>query len=415
MPDWAKGSPPVRILSAPGDGQATTVGPVTVDGAGSDRPVHATDRSSWQARPGRQPTQQAAAASTRRGERVSTAKATARRLGASRPGRLVRGTVAGCFRYRVTGLAAEAGFFALLSIPPLILGLVGSLGWLAGFFGTGTVNAVRDRIVSLSAEALSAQAVQQVIVPTLDEVLRGGRFDIVSVGFLFSLWSGSRAMNVIVDTITIMYGLSGHRGILVTRALSFTLYVVGVALGVVFVPLALLGPSLLQRNLPPGLDLLILLYWPLTLAVSVAFLTSLYHLSVPVRTPWLRDLPGAVLTLVVWAVGSVVLRVVLRESVGGTSIYGPLAAPIVILTWLYFLAVVVLIGAAFNAAVEQEWPSVGVEVARHEAATHPDRPLTPVSRVEPVVPLAQPVRGGDAGLGSRPAPAGPAAENPLTP
>src|ERR1700710_865647 len=41
--------------------------------------------------------------------------------------RLTKETTAVCFRYRVTGLAAEAGFFALLSLPPLLLGLVGSI------------------------------------------------------------------------------------------------------------------------------------------------------------------------------------------------------------------------------------------------------------------------------------------------
>jgi membrane protein len=42
--------------------------------------------------------------------------------------------------------------------------------------------------------------------------------------------------------------------------------------------------------------------------------------------------------------------------VGGASIYGPLAAPIVLLIWLYVLAIAVLIGAALNAAVESLWP-----------------------------------------------------------
>ena len=40
-----------------------------------------------------------------------------------------------------------------------------------------------------------------------------------------------------------------------------------------------------------------------------------------------------------------------------TSIYGPLAAPIVVLIWLYFLAIAVLIGAALNAATRQLWPA----------------------------------------------------------
>ena len=46
----------------------------------------------------------------------------------------------------------------------------------------------------------------------------------MSLGFFLALWSGSRALNVFVDTITIMHGLGGQRGIVKTRALSFSLY-----------------------------------------------------------------------------------------------------------------------------------------------------------------------------------------------
>src|SRR4029078_7022055 len=39
--------------------------------------------------------------------------------------RLAVETIRVCLRYRVTGLASEAGFFMLLSLPPLLLGLFG--------------------------------------------------------------------------------------------------------------------------------------------------------------------------------------------------------------------------------------------------------------------------------------------------
>jgi membrane protein len=90
--------------------------------------------------------------------------------------------------------------------------------------------------------------------------------------------------------------------------------------------------------------------------MAVASLTTLYHVSTPMRTPWLRDMPGAVLTLVIWALASFVLRGTISASLGGTSIYGPLSAPIVLLIWLYFLAIAVLIGAALNAAIRVMWP-----------------------------------------------------------
>ena len=270
---------------------------------------------------------------------------------------LLTQTVGTCLRYRVTGLAAEGAFFAILSLPPLIFGLAGSIGYLARQFDVETIDEMKDQIIELAGRGLTADSVTAVIEPTLNDVLNGGgRLEVVSIGFVIALWSGSRALNVFVDTITIMYGMGGRRGIIKTRALSFTLYCVALLIGVVVLPLVLAGPSAVNRVLPPELDGLNQLYWPIVIVLSTGFLNTLYHLSVPVRTPWISDLPGAFLALSVWILGSFVLRWILQSTVGGTSIYGPLAAPIAVLLWLYLTAIAVLIGAALNAVMDRMWP-----------------------------------------------------------
>jgi len=271
--------------------------------------------------------------------------------------RVVAQTFGACLRYRVTGLAAEAAFFAILSLPPLVFGLAGAIGFVAQRFAVTTLAEFRQEVLDVASRLLVPSAVQEVIAPTLDEVLSGGRFDIISIGFVIALWSGSRALNVVVDTVTIMYGLAGHRSILRTRALSFSIYLVFLIATVILLPLVLAGPDLVDRVLPPRLEVLGYLYWPVVLLGSVALLATLYHLAVPVRTSWRSDLPGAALTLLLWLAGSALLRLVLGLSIGSTSIYGPLAAPIAVLAWLYLICLALLVGAAFNASLDPGEPS----------------------------------------------------------
>ncbi len=282
--------------------------------------------------------------------------------------RLIVSTVGTCMRNRVTGLAAEAAFFAVLSLPPLIFALAGSIGYIFAQFSDSQINEVRDTILSLSGQALTPQTVNSIIKPTLNQVLNGGgRYDVISIGFVLALWSGSRALNVFVDTITIMYGLGGQRGIIRTRALSFLLYVLGMITGVVTIPLVLAGPTLIAKWLPERLDVLNQLYWPTVLLLGILFLATLYHVSVPVRTAWRYNLPGAVFTMFCWVFGSALLRVILVGTAkGSTSIYGPLAAPIAVLLWLYLLSIAVLIGAALNASFDQIWPQKELTSARME-------------------------------------------------
>jgi membrane protein len=268
-------------------------------------------------------------------------------------GKLVARTVSSCFRYRVTGLAAEAAFFAILSLPPLVFGLAGTIGFIAERYDVSQVDVLKDRIIDLASQALTDSTVDKVVAPTLDEVLGGGRIDVISIGFVLALWSGSRALNVFIDTISIIYGLGGHRGILKTRALSFTLYIAALVVGIVLVPLILTGPEMAADALSDRWSFLKVFYWPAVLLLSVGFLATLYHLAVPVRKRWRFGLPGAAFTLLLWILGSYFVRWALGFSTGGTSIYGPLAAPIAVLLWLYVLSIAVLIGAALNAAVEQ--------------------------------------------------------------
>jgi membrane protein len=175
--------------------------------------------------------------------------------------------------------------------------------------------------------------------------------------------------------------MGGKRGIVRTRVLSFSLYCGALVIGVIVLPLVLAGPDAVDALLPQKVDFLNQLYWPVVTILSAGFLNTLFHLSVPVRTPWLSDLPGSFLTLSIWIGGSFVLRWILQTTVGGTSIYGPLAAPIAVLLWLYMTAIAVLIGAALNAVVDRLWP----HKSRREASDveEPVEVQEPVMKAEP--------------------------------
>ncbi|SDO53533.1 membrane protein [Actinacidiphila guanduensis] len=281
---------------------------------------------------------------------------------------LLKDTVDSCMEYRVTGLAAEAAFFVLLSLPPLLLGLVGALGYVDTVIGLDTIDHIRHNILKASATVLSDKGVNQLVKPLVDDVFHGRRPDLISIGFLIALWSGSRAVNVFVDTITIMYGLEGRRGIVRTRVMSLGLYVVALFLGAAVLPLIVAGPDAVSRILPGGAGMVHILYWPSALAASIAFLATLYHVSVPVRRNWYEDVPGALVALLMWVIGSFVLRIYLTHAVEGHTIYGSLAAPIAVLLWIGVSAFAVLVGAAVNAAVDRVWPSLATAAAREENA-----------------------------------------------
>ncbi|MFE5857637.1 YihY/virulence factor BrkB family protein [Streptomyces sp. NPDC056500] len=277
---------------------------------------------------------------------------------------LLKDTVNSCIEYRILGLAAEAAFFTLLSLPPLMLGLIGLLGYIDDWTNTTTVASIEENILNAVGTVLSDRGVNDIARPLLEDVTHGGRPDIISIGFAIALWSGSRAVNVFIDTITVMYGLDGQRGIVATRLLAFLLYLIALLIGAVVLPLAVVGPDRVVALLPWGTTLVTILYWPVVSLLTIAFLTTLYHVSVPVRSPWIEDVPGALVALGMWVFGSFLLRIYLTNTVEGPTIYGSLAAPIAVLLWIGISAFAVLVGAAVNAAIDRVWPAAATAAAR---------------------------------------------------
>jgi membrane protein len=253
----------------------------------------------------------------------------------------------------VLGLSAEAAFWQLLSLVPLMLALLGLLGYFSGAIGSGGIDHIEHSLLRASSRVLTQHTVDETVQPTLEKVLRQGRADIVSVGFIIALWSGSSSMATFVNTITIAYGQRDQRSAVRSRLLALGLYLAAITVILVLLPALVLGPGVLDRLLHGDARLLIhVAYWPVVALISLAGLSTLYHLAVPIRPPWPRAIPGAILAVVFWLTGSFLLRLYLGTIAGHTLAYGSLGAPVAILLFFYITALAVLLGAELNASID---------------------------------------------------------------
>jgi membrane protein len=291
----------------------------------------------------------------------------------SRPARLLRRAWSKAWHDRIFGLSAETAFWQLLSLPPLFLALLGSFGYLAGLTGPQTVGNIEHHLLATFGRALTPTVVDQLVAPIVREVLRRGRADVVSIGFLLSLWAGSSATATFVNTVTIAYDMRDMRGALRSRLLALWLYLLTVLFGVLLLPLLVLGPSLLVRLAPDQFhgDVMWLvghLYWPTVVVLALLGLVTFYHIAPPRRLPWSRGLPGAVFAMGVFILGGALLRRYIAFVVTRGFSYGTLASPIAALLFLYLLAFAVLLGAELNATIEQTWPTGPTRRERRQQA-----------------------------------------------
>jgi membrane protein len=277
-------------------------------------------------------------------------------------------TIDDTFHDRAPGLAAEVAFFVLLSLPPLLLTLLASIGAVGNAFGADWRADVGDAIRSASQIVFSADT-GGIIDRTVDALLQESRGSVIGIGLLLTFFSASRALRVITTAITLAYDLESTRKPWQQRLWGLGLTLGALIVGLVVVPVLVAGPGLgaavsEQVGGVPGLAALWrILYWPGAVLVLTLLITVLYHLAAPWWTPFHRDLPGAVLAMLLWLGGTVALRAYAAQVIEGDALYEPIAGPLVVLLWLYVSGLSVLVGAELNSEIERMWPSIATPSA----------------------------------------------------
>lgn len=259
----------------------------------------------------------------------------------------------GIRKNRVPALAAEVAYFSMLSLPSILLVLLGAIGFVAGFLGSDASSGIRDEILRLASTFLSPETVRETIAPLVEEMLSAApAAGVLLIGLVVAAWSSSNAMKSLVEAIDIASGEEPSRRPMKTRLLSIALTLGAVAVSAVLLPLLVAGPKL-GEALGIGAVFGIvwaILYWPIAAGVLIAVLAGLYRFAASRKTSWRRHVPGAALAAAIWLLGGFALRVYANLTIfGSESIFGPLAAPVALLLWLYITALAVLIGAALNA------------------------------------------------------------------
>ncbi|MGC0363728.1 membrane protein [Rhodococcus sp. 27YEA15] len=306
-----------------------------------------------------------------------------------RAGQLVGRTLSKAWDDSIFGKAATAAFWQTLSLAPLLLGLLGMIGYIGGWFGPNTVEIIESKIVTFSGTVFSENVVDQIIRPTVTDVLQRGRPEIISVGFLLSLWAGSSAISTFVDSIVEAHGQQDARNPVWQRIFALLLYVMFLVMSVFILPLVALGPTLVGRAIPEawhhvGTNLIDTFYYPAVGLLVIIGLTTLYKVALPKSLPWHRLLAGALLAGVFFMAASTGLRWYLGFVTSTGYTYGALATPIAFLLFTFFLGFAVVLGAEFNAAVQEFWPARATRIEQMRewlAAQNSDDESGPVTNL----------------------------------
>lgn len=253
---------------------------------------------------------------------------------------------------------AATAFFGFLSFFPAIATVALLYGMVANApLASKTVNALAYVLPPMALDILDEQLKMLAAAPPAT----------LGLGLLVSvplaLWSGSRGVEALLFAMSRVRGAPERRGFV-----KEVLVAVGMTLGgSLFVAAALVTVAGLPALIPfpTGAEWVVLVVrWPVLLLISALVMGLLYRFG-PDRHPHkLRFIwPGAMLASLLWVLAGAIFSIYVQNWGNYSATFGSVSAAVVLLLWMYNSAQVLVLGAAFNAALEHaagEGPATGV-------------------------------------------------------
>ena len=267
------------------------------------------------------------------------------------------------FEHPMATYAAALAYRSLFGLFPFVLilvVLVGALGF-PDFF---------DRAVD-QARAQSARYVPQQLEPVVEpareqvkplvgmieraEEQAGGK--LLFFGVAVALWSVSAVARTLTEAFNVAYQVTETRHWWKQLVLSLAFGPILALVVIVSVALMLVGPQLIGSIAAlVNLDELFVRLWgwlrfPVALLLLAVVLSVVYRFGPNAKLRFRSVIPGAALSVVLWAISSVGFSFYLANFANYGVTYGSLGAAVGLLFYLYLCASVVLFGAELNATI----------------------------------------------------------------
>lgn len=174
------------------------------------------------------------------------------------------------------------------------------------------------------------------------------------LGWVGTLLVGSQVMKLIMEGIHLIYGDRERHSFLGRQLRGLLLFCVTITAWLVAIALGVFGGPLRNWMTPGfGKTPLVRGSWNVLLPVlamvlAMLVLVLIYRLARPGGTTWSSVLPGAAVGTLLWWGVNLLFGVYVRKTQYG-SVYGGLAAAIGLMMWMEISAMIVFLGAAWNA------------------------------------------------------------------
>lgn len=243
------------------------------------------------------------------------------------------------------GLSAQLAYYFLLSLFPLLIFLFTLLPYLS----------ISQHYMLGMLNGLAPTEAMDLIEKNLKDVMDHRHGGLLSFGIIGTIWSASNGINAIVRAFNKAYNVKETRSFIVSRGMAVLL-----TFGMVFVLIAAVLLPVFGRQIGiflfsqfgfthEFLTVWNLLRWVLSALMLFLIFTVLYWIAPNMKMRCKSAFPGAVFSTVGWIVSSWALSFYVGNFSNYSATYGSIGAIIVLMTWMYITAFIIILGGEINA------------------------------------------------------------------
>jgi membrane protein len=214
----------------------------------------------------------------------------------------------------------------------------------------------------IDAETLLTEAfdvfplqIAQVINDVIRDVVDTRNPSIMSTSLLFSIFTVANGFNSIMHGVNKVYAQEDTRNVAV-RWLHATVLVIALAFAIISSLLVVIyGDAiygLIHRHFNPHEIFSAIFGFAgllITITIMLATIMLIYRLSLGKKQSIVSLLPGAMLTIVIWAISSSAFNFYVNNFSRYSLVYGSIASIFITMLWLNIISATILIGAQTNA------------------------------------------------------------------
>ncbi len=305
---------------------------------------------------------------------------------------LLRDTALEFTRDKASRLAAALAYYAAFSIAPLLLVVIG----LVGFFWEAEEASVQARLMTELSDLIGSDGADAIRMMLENTASTGSGTIATLAGVAGLIWGSSRLFAQLQGSLNDIWNVKpkpgrGILGFVITRTLSFSMVLVlGFLLLVALVVSALLAAlnDFIADYVSLPVVFLEITNHALAVAIMTVLFAAIYKILPDAEVRWRDVWVGGLITAILFNLGKYGISIYLSTT-ATASTYGAAGSFVLLLLWIYFSSIIFFFGAEFTQVYARHFGH-RIEPSSHATRVEPIESVLEAPEDRPPQPTIQP-------------------------